>query len=488
MKSGITYNVSMKGWMNKMTSKKIKIGFAPTKRDCFLHPEAQEYRQKILSCIESPDIEIIDICGINDDDMIQYDSDVDKVIELFKKADIDGVFFPHCNFGSESMVAKIAAAMKKPVLLWGPRDNTPPESEFRHRDTQCGLFATGKALRRMNIPFTYLVNSWVDDSSFLNGFRSFTAVCAVVRDFTNMRILQIGVRPQPFWSVAYNEPELMERFGIEVYPVPLPQVEQRVKELIQSDNDSLSEIIRDFGQRLNCQGITDAQLRNMAALLLAIRELCQTHGCNSVAIHCWETLWRTMGCATCTINGFLTEQGIPVACEADIHGAVSSILLQAAAMRTSSVFFADLTNRHPDNDNAELLWHCGNFPPSLAIDSRQKLLSKQENTYPAQSNWEIRHGDITVCRFDGDHGEYRLLMGEGRGVDGPPTVGTYCWFEVDCWDRWEKHLVEGPYIHHCTGVHGKYAHILFEACKYLGIETDPVSPSAQELESRWLGH
>ena len=79
------------------------------------------------------------------------------------------------------------------------------------------------------------------------------------------------------------------------------------------------------------------------------------------------------------------------------------------------------------------------------------------------------------------------MIGEGKGVDGPATVGTYSWFEVDNWPRWERHLVEGPYIHHCAGAHGRFGHILCEACKYLGIEADPISPSAEEFRGRWLG-
>ena len=35
-----------------------------------------------------------------------------------------------------------------PVLLWGPLDERPEADGTRLRDTQCGLFATGKVLRR----------------------------------------------------------------------------------------------------------------------------------------------------------------------------------------------------------------------------------------------------------------------------------------------------------------------------------------------------
>jgi hypothetical protein len=47
--------------------------------------------------------------------------------------------------------------------------------------------------------------------------------------------------------------------------------------------------------------------------------------------------------------------GVAVACETDIHGAISSVIAQAAAGWKSPSFLADMTVRHPDNENAELL-------------------------------------------------------------------------------------------------------------------------------------
>ena len=50
---------------------------------------------------------------------------------------------------------------------------------------------------------------------------------------------------------------------------------------------------------------------------------------------------------------------------------------------------------------------------------------------------------------------------------------------------WEEKLVTGPYIHHCSGVHARVAHILYEACKYLGIRPDPADPCEEGLRARW---
>ena len=98
-----------------------------------------------------------------------------------------------------------------PVLIWGPRDDSPDNHGLRSRDSQCGLFATGKVLRRHNVPFTYLTNSWIGSEEFTSGMRKFIQVANVVKSIKNLNILQISTRPEPFCSVICNENELIEK-------------------------------------------------------------------------------------------------------------------------------------------------------------------------------------------------------------------------------------------------------------------------------------
>lgn len=193
------------------------------------------------------------------------------------------------------------------------------------------------------------------------------------------------------------------------------------------------------------------------------------------------------GIMPCLANALLTEEGLPVACETDIHGAVSAVMLRAAMGEGSVPFFADVTVRHPKNDNAELLWHCGNFPPCLAKDH----VSFDGNPYMDDKNFgiiqnELKPGELTIVRFDGDHGNYTLLLGEATTTDGPMNKGSYVWIQTGNWPKWEHKIVEGPYIHHVSGGYGRYADILQEACKYIpGLTADPVEPTAEELAARW---
>ena len=214
---------------------KIIIGVAPTKRDIFSVKDALKQKTQILEKVRKYDCEIIDIEDLCENGLLERQGDVDKIAEKFRK--IDGLFIPHCDFGSEGLVSRLAAKLKKPVLLWGPADDYPLEDGTITRYTQCGIFATGKVLQRFNVPFTYIVNSSVDSKKFTNGFSRFIAVCAVVKAFYSTRILQISTRPKPFWSVIANEGELIEKFGIEVVPITLYDLKVRMDSILADGNN-----------------------------------------------------------------------------------------------------------------------------------------------------------------------------------------------------------------------------------------------------------
>ena len=169
---------------------KFKLGFAPTRRFVFSKEDALKFKDLIREKIESFgfDMEIVDLEGINEEGLLFERSEESAIIKRFRDAEVDALFFPHCNFGTEDIVARVAKAIGKPVLLWGPRDEAPLEDGMRLRDTQCGIFATGKVLRRFNVKFTYITNSAVDSPVFERGFKNFIAAANVVKHFNNLRI------------------------------------------------------------------------------------------------------------------------------------------------------------------------------------------------------------------------------------------------------------------------------------------------------------
>lgn len=464
--------------------KKIELGLAPTRRAIFSAPAAMEYAEKTRSRLKELGVEYVDINDISEDGLLHDEEDEIRIAEKFRAAGVSGLFLPHTNFGTEYECARLAKRLGLPVLLWGPRDECPDQNGMRLRDSQCGLFATGKVLRRFNVPFTYMTNCNLTDPEFERGVRDFLAVCSVVKTFRSIRILQIGPRPMDFWSTMCNEGELLEKYGIQLAPVPLPELMQEM----QKARTQKQEVERTVGYCRRCMNInvTSEQLETIAALKEAMLALVKKYRCNAVAIQCWNALQDEIGIMPCAANSLLNEMGIPTVCETDIHGAITALMVEAATLDDTRSFFADWTVRHPTNDNAELLQHCGPWPISVARE-RPSIGYPVAFDFPGSISAEAKHGEITLARFDGDHGEYSLLLGKAKGVDGPYTKGTYLWVEVKNLKRLEAKIVEGPYIHHCVGIHKDVVAVLYEACKYLDIKPDLYDENEKEIRAYLRG-
>ncbi len=464
--------------------KKIMLGFVPTRRNLFSAADATKYGDLTRERLNELGVAFVDIKDINEEGLLYNEQDREKIEKKFKAAGVDGLFVPHCNFGTEYEIARLAREMRVPVLLWGPRDERPDENGIRLRDSQCGLFATGKVLRRFQVPFTYMTNCRLADEAFTRGIYNFLSVCSVVKTFRKSRILQIAPRPFDFWSTMCNEGELLERFNIQLSPIPMTEL---VEEVLKAKTDG-TEVRATISYCQSCMNIevADQEIENIAAMKVAMKRLTQKYGCNAIAIQCWDALQRELGIMPCAANSLLNEEGIPTVCETDIHGAITALLVEAAALDDTRSFFADWTVRHPDNENGELLQHCGPWPISVA-EGKPKICYPLAFRYPGSMAAQAKKGEMTLARFDGDNGEYSLLLGRARGIEGPYTKGTYVWIEVDNLKRLEAKLVEGPYIHHCVGIHKDIVPALYEACKYIGIKPDLYDPIEESIHEYLRG-
>lgn len=468
---------------------RIRLGYLPTRRNSGLSKvEAGRQKREIeffLRTNYADRITLVTIDELNEEGIILDLTDATRAADIFQQAHVDAIFAPHCNFGTEDAVAKTGKLVGKPLLLWGPRDEAPDERGFRIRDTQCGLFATSKALLRYGVPFTYITNSELTSETFRRGLEDFLAVACVVKNFTGMRVGQIGVRPTPFTSVMCNESELLEKFGIEVVPTSVAEVVRDVYATIEAAGEEYNKTLTYLRESFRYLSASEMGLEKTAGLIVVIRKWAREKKIDTIAIQCWNAMNKGLGIYPCVASAVLTDEGLPISCETDVHGAISLMMLAAASMGKTS-FLADLTVRHPEDDNVELLWHCGNFPPSLSTGGNE-LTDKGLHPCGLAAHWEIKGGDITVARMDSLNGKYQLLMGEAEGISGPANVGTYLWTRFNDWPLWENRFIYGPYIHHLGVVHGKFSHILYGACRYIkGLEPDAVYPEEESLKKMLL--
>ena len=452
-----------------MYKEQLVLGVVPNKRSFLSMEEANRQKERFMKVVRSVKSELVRVVAIDDlcENGILYEMDkTDAVIDRMRTEQIDALFLPFCDFGEEQVVAKVAAALSVPVLVWGARDERPNTDQSRGRDTQCGMFAATKVLKRHGVAFSYIYNCETESGEFRQGFERFLRVVMVLKSLKGLRIAKIGERPVTFMSVMTNEAALIKRFSITTIPIAPSQVAAKMEALLEENGTRLQAYLQDIQARFSTEEVSEQELQKLAAVRLAVEELMEKNQCTVGAFECWSAFNALIGVCPCLMLGEMADLGIPMACETDVNGAITLAILRACAMYEEVGFLADLTIRHPNNDNAELLWHCGPFPYSLKKDSSQARLVN------GQERFELKEGHLTVCRFDDLDGEYYLFAGEGDTIEGPETNGTYVWMEVDNWKRWEEKLMFGPYIHHLGCVYGSYLPVLREVARYLGIRFD----------------
>ena len=464
---------------------KVKIGLVPMRRDTNNRPKgtfltwysAEERGERFVRYIEenftTDKVSFVDSKGLGTKDLIHDAASADAMVERMKREGVDAVFIVNCNFGNEEATADIAKAMGKPVLLWAPLDDEYYVDGMRPTDSQCGLFGVSRQMQRFHIPFSHLPCCRVESDEFKDGFLSFVRVACMVKNFTGLRIGQIGLRPAPFYSVIWNEGELMEKFGLKIIPINFALIEQRMKATLDERPAEMKEIADGIRKNYRMDDLTPKYVDTMAAYAVTLKRLYTEFDLDAISAECWTaTPVMFDGFAPCTVYSILNDMGYLVSCESDMHCLLTMILLKSATLGEGKPLFGEFTVRHPEDRNAELLWHCGPFPLSQKAESGVGSTARLVN----QRSWfRAKDGVYTVARLDQESGRYVILPLVGKTTEGPATHGTYLWVKFDDLQKIEDRIIDGPYIHHFTEIAGDYTREIREFCKYFpNLETDRI--------------
>ncbi len=469
---------------------RILLGLAPTRRDDLTFPveTALENKKMLFAHLDKLGIEYVHLDDVCPDGMLVTLEDVAAAEKKFRQEGVHAVFTAFTNFGCEGAVSMLARAMNLPLLLWGPR-----EYEGFGYEGKCtiGLYAAGKDLLRMGCVFSYIPNCYLEDELFERGLRTFLAAANVLKEFRRARILQVGPRPESFWSVIFNEGELLERFKIPVYPLSLQELFDEMQRVLENHRGDVDAIVESLRQRTSCFVADEEVVVKSAAMKIALEGFARQTQSTGIAIQCWYAMQKAVGIWPCTAGSLLTEMGIPVACETDVLGALSCVMAQAATMGRCHPFFVDWGWRHPDNPKALSLVHCGITP--IANFAEMPCIAKRRP--PWNQAWGggvsglVKPGDnMSYLRMDSLNGEYSVLLGGAKSVDGPViSPASYLWIEVPNLLELDYKLTVGPYIHHCVFVHEDILPVMSEALRYMaGIKPDFVFEEERKRAQRFF--
>ena len=142
-----------------------------------------------------------------------------------------------------------------------------------------------------------------------------------------------------------------------------------------------------------------------------------SNGLDAMAVRCWPEMFTEYGGAVCGPVSILGQSGIPCACEADVHGALSQLILQRVAQ--APVFLADMVDMDPDDDSA-VVWHCGQAPLSMRDPDAPCVVTVHSNRkLPLLFEFPLKPGKITLMRISRSQGTYKMVLLGGRMLRRP---------------------------------------------------------------------
>ena len=217
----------------------------------------------------------------------------------------------------------------------------------------------------------------------------------------------------------------------------------------------------------------EAGLVNSSRLYLAVKRCLADKKVGALALKCWPELFEK-DLLPCVCNSRLGDEGVPVACEGDVHGLVTQLM--QTSLTGEPTFFCDLVDLD-EKRNAVFMWHCGACPSQMSKGDGAASLGNQPSR---REEWKLscpimefplRPGRVTISRFCELDGAYRLFMATGEALDiGQDMRGNCSWVRLDANARQTiEYIVENHVEHHFSLSYGDLADDLVEMCRLRGI-------------------
>ena len=214
------------------------------------------------------------------------------------------------------------------------------------------------------------------------------------------------------------------------------------------------------------------------------------HEIVAIAGKCWPAFQTQFGFVPCYVNSRLTAQGIPVACEVDMYGALSELI--GVALTRDTVTLLDINNTVPDSlyrsavqpctdygqRDVFMGFHCGNTPACKLRSPELKNQLIMARTLPPEVTrgtleGTILPGDVTLFRLHGTpDGRLSAYIAQGEVLDAEDgSFGSRGIIAVPDMGRFYRHvLLEHHFPHHCAVAFSHCGRQLHTTLRCLGVE------------------
>ena len=388
----------------------MKLGILPLGRPTFDVAFAEEKLAAMLAALEATGHDIV-----GPRDLLFDEEATKKAIENLQEAQVEQVMVLQVTFTDASMTVAIAAAFRQPVSIWAIPE---PRSGGRLRlNSFCGLNLASHALSLNGRQFGWLYADPGGDvkenlSALLTGDRmsgdlgpvgvpTATAEGAgIAEKVKGLRIARIGEHPAGFDTCAYDASELHDTAGVVVEALSLDALFETARAVpVETARKIQDQVEKEL---VGLDEVNPEELDRSLHLKAGLDQLRDTGHYDAFAIRCWPETFTEYGGAVCGPAAMMGEGRVPCACEADVYGALTNLILMEAAQ--APVFLTDLVDMD-ETDDTGVVWHCGQAPISMSDpDVPAEATIHTNRKQPLLYQFPLKPGPVTCLRISQAHG------------------------------------------------------------------------------------
>lgn len=468
----------------------VKLGLVAVSRDCFPIELSRKRRQNVIAQCKKQNVPVIEI-----ETIIENEKDVLKALDELKQKEINALALYLGNFGPEGPTTLLAQKFDGPTMIVAAAEDTGKDLINGRGDAYCGLLSASYnlGLRKLNpyIP-EYPVGDPEDITKML---AEFIPISRVVLGVRNLKIFSFGPRPFDFLTCHAPIQPLFD-LGIEI----MENSELDLFDIVQAEkgNPEIKKIAEEMAGELKKGNTYPDLIEKLAQYELALEKFMNANlGASSYgafANKCWPAFEKYFGHVPCYLNSRLAARGVPVACEADIYGALSEYMAICATEMPPAIL--DINNTVPKDmyeENKNIigdysltdLWmgfHCGNTSAGCLVQPvmqyqliMHRLMEpgKDPNITRGTLEGQIKSGPISIFRIQStSDAKVRAYVANGEVLNiNPKSFGSIGVFAINEMGRFYRHvLLEKKFPHHTAIAFKHSGKTLFAASKMLGVE------------------
>jgi L-fucose isomerase-like protein len=234
-------------------------------------------------------------------------------------------------------------------------------------------------------------------------------------------ITVVGKHPDGFDTCEYDESLLDRLAGMKVQTVQLGQLFDRARAV---DAGRVAAVHAAAAAEVHgLDAVNQEQLDRSFRVFCALQDVRRDSGASGLAVRCWPEMFTEYGCAACGPMAMMNQERVPSACEADVNGSITQLLLQE--LSDQPAWMADLVDITPADDTA-VIWHCGLAPLSMRDPEVPAEATIHTNRrMPLLHQFPIKPGRITLARLSRARNEVKLMIA-GADVIRAPMAFTGC--------------------------------------------------------------